>query len=161
MGNKIKMNVNEEMILRKSIQTDKGVIVINNMSQQFKQEMLQALVITISKNEDFDEKEIMLKLIDHCTNVEFEGDLFEAQYLSHEAQIITNEILIIFQELIEETYQLIKMALKQSKTEMLQKEILREKDEIVEEAEKIEDEKEKNLMQQKETTKKPPRRRKK
>ena len=130
MKEKIKVDLNEEKVLRLSVEMDEGVAVINNPTQAFRQEMVNKIVVCLTKNEDFDEKQMMLDLINHCTNVEFEGDIFEAVYLSHEVQMITNEVLIIFQELVSEAYQLIQLALQQVKNERLQNEILDERKEI-------------------------------
>lgn len=140
MENKIKLNV-EEQILRISIPTDNGVIVINNPSDKLKNELIGLLVNCIVENKDFDERKLMQDLIDNCTNVEFEGDIFEATNLTHEAKMITNEILIIFQEIIAESYQVIKLAMQQAKNEMLENEILDEKNEIIEKAKEIQEEK--------------------
>lgn len=140
MENKIKLNV-EEQILRISIPTDNGVIVVNNPSDKLKNELVALLVNCIVENKDFDERKLMQDLIDNCTNVEFEGDIFEATNLTHEAKMITNEILIIFQEIIAEAYQIIKLAMQQTKNEMLQNEILDEKNEIIEKAKEIQEEK--------------------
>lgn len=140
MENKIKLNV-EEQILRISIPTDNGVIVVNNPSDKLKNELVGLLVNCIVENKDFDERKLMQDLIDDCTNVEFEGDIFEATNLTHEAKMITNEILMIFQEIMAEAYQIIKIAMQQAKNEMLQNEILDEKDKIIEKAKEIQEEK--------------------
>lgn len=138
MENKIKINVEEE-ILRISIPTDNGVIVVNNPSDKLKNELVALLVNCIVENKDFDERKIMQDLIDNCTNVEFEGDIFEATNLTHEAKMVTNEILIIFQEIIAEAYQVIKLAMQQAKNEMLQNEILDEKNEVIEKTKEIQE----------------------
>lgn len=140
MENKIKLNV-EEKILRISIPTDNGTIVVNNPSDKLKNELVGLLVNCIVENKDFDERELMQDLIDDCTNVEFEGDIFEATNLTHEAKMITNEILMIFQEIMAEAYQIIKIAMQQAKNEILQNEILDEKDKIIEKAKEIQEEK--------------------
>lgn len=140
MENKIKLNA-EEKILRISIPTDNGTIVVNNPSDKLKNELVGLLVNCIVENKDFDERKLMQDLIDNCTNVEFEGDIFEATNLTHEAKMITNEILIIFQEIMAEAYQIIKIAMQQAKNEMLQNEILDEKDKIIEKAKEIQEEK--------------------
>ena len=140
MENKIKLNV-EEKILRISIPTDNGTIVVNNPSDKLKNELVSLLVNCIVENKDFDERKLMQDLIDDCTNVEFEGDIFEATNLTHEAKMITNEILMIFQEIMAEAYQIIKIAMQQAKNEMLQNEILDEKDKIIEKAKEIQEEK--------------------
>ena len=140
MENKIKLNV-EEKILRISIPTDNGTIVVNNPSDKLKNELVGLLVNCIVENKDFDERKLMQDLIDNCTNVEFEGDIFEATNLTHEAKMITNEILMIFQEIMAEAYQIIKIAMQQAKNEMLQNEILDEKDKIIEKAKEIQEEK--------------------
>ena len=147
MENKIKLNV-EEKILRISIPTDNGVIVVNNPSNKLKNELVGLLVNCIVENKDFDERKIMQDLIDNCTNVEFEGDIFEATNLTHEAKMITNEILIIFQEIIAESYQVIKLAMQQAKNEMLENEILDEKNEIIEKAKEIQKEKTEEIKEE-------------
>lgn len=147
MENKIKLNV-EEQILRISIPTDNGVIVVNNPSDKLKNELVALLVNCIVENKDFDERKLMQDLIDNCTNVEFEGDIFEATNLTHEAKMITNEILIIFQEIIAEAYQIIKLAMQQTKNEMLQNEILDEKNEIIEKAKEIQEEKAEEIKEE-------------
>ena len=147
MENKIKLNV-EEQILRISIPTDNGVIVVNNPSDKLKNELVGLLVNCIVENKDFDERKLMQDLIDNCTNVEFEGDIFEATNLTHEAKMITNEILIIFQEIIAEAYQVIKLAMQQAKNEMLQNEILDEKDKIIEKAKEIQEEKAEEIKEE-------------
>ena len=138
MENKIKLNV-EEKVLRISIPTDNGVIVVNNPSDKLKNELVGLLVNCIVENKDFDERKLMQDLIDNCTNVEFEGDIFEATNLTHEAKMVTNEILIIFQEIMAEAYQIIKIAMQQAKNEMIQNEILDEKNEIIEKAKEIQE----------------------
>lgn len=140
MENKIKLNV-EKKILRISIPTDNGTVVVNNPSDKLKNELVGLLVNCIVENKDFDERKLMQDLIDDCTNVEFEGDIFEATNLTHEAKMITNEILMIFQEIMAEAYQIIKIAMQQAKNEMLQNEILDEKDKIIEKAKEIQEEK--------------------
>ena len=140
MENKVKLNV-EEKVLRISIPTDNGVIVVNNPSDKLKNELVGLLVNCIVENKDFDERKLMQDLIDDCTNVEFEGDIFESTNLTHEAKMITNEILMIFQEIMAEAYQIIKIAMQQAKNEMLQNEILDEKDKIIEKAKEIQEEK--------------------
>ena len=140
MENKVKLNV-EEKVLRISIPTDNGTIVVNNPSDKLKNELVSLLVNCIVENKDFDERKLMQDLIDDCTNVEFEGDIFEATNLTHEAKMITNEILMIFQEIMAEAYQIIKIAMQQAKNEMLQNEILDEKDKIIKKTKEIQEEK--------------------
>ena len=140
MENKIKLNV-EKKILRISIPTENGTVVVNNPSDKLKNELVGLLVNCIVENKDFDERKLMQDLIDDCTNVEFEGDIFESTNLTHEAKMITNEILMIFQEIMAEAYQIIKIAMQQAKNEMLQNEILDEKDKIIEKAKEIQEEK--------------------
>ena len=145
---KIKVKV-EENILRLSIPSENGTIVINNPTQNYKKELLGMIVDLITEKKDFDEKKIMSDLINHCTNVEFEGDIFESTNLSHEAQVISNEILIIFQEIVSEAYQLLQLAIQQAKGEMLQDEILKEKDNVLDIVEKIQNEKETEIVENK------------
>ena len=147
MENKIKLNV-EEKILRISIPTDNGTIVVNNPSDKLKNELVSLLVNCIVENKDFDDRKLMQDLIDDCTNVEFEGDIFESTNLTHEAKMITNEILMIFQEIMAEAYQIIKIAMQQAKNEMLQNEILDEKDKIIEKAKEIQEEKTEEIKEE-------------
>ena len=147
MENKVKLNV-EEKVLRISIPTDNGTIVVNNPSDKLKNELVSLLVNCIVENKDFDERKLMQDLIDDCTNVEFEGDIFEATNLTHEAKMITNEILMIFQEIMAEAYQIIKIAMQQAKNEMLQNEILDEKDKIIEKAKEIQEEKTEEIKEE-------------
>lgn len=147
MENKIKLNV-EKKILRISIPTDNGTIVVNNPSDKLKNELVGLLVNCIVENKDFDERKLMQDLIDDCTNVEFEGDIFESTNLTHEAKMITNEILMIFQEIMAEAYQIIKIAMQQAKNEMLQNEILDEKDKIIEKAKEIQEEKTEEIKEE-------------
>jgi hypothetical protein len=159
MEKKIKMIAEEKKVLRISVPTDNGTAVVNNPSESFKDELLKTLVNSLTKNEDFDEKKIMLDLINHCTNVEFEGDIFKVEHLTHEAKIITNEIFIIFQEIIQEAYQVLRLAMQQAKNEMIQKEILDEKDNMLKMAEKVKKE-EKEEIEIPKVVKKPQRSRK-
>lgn len=154
MKNKIRVNVNDKDILRLSIPTENGKIIINNPSKKIKNDIINELVTLLSENKEIDEKEILLKLINHCTNVEFDGDIFETENLSHEAQMIINEMTSIFQEIISEAYQVIKLAMQQIKNDVLQKEVLNEKDNILEIAEKRKEEKE-LIETQKRVVKKP------
>lgn len=130
MENKIKVNAEVEE-LRLSIPTDKGTIVINNPKGELKNEMIKYMVECTMRNQEFDEKKIILELIDECTNVEFDMNIFDAVNLSHEAQMITNEILIIFQEIIGEASQVVRLVLQQTKNELEQKEIIEENKKIV------------------------------
>lgn len=141
MKERVKINLDEK-VLRLEVPTNNGLVIVNEPSQNLKKELINMLVLCITENKDFDEKKIMLDLINDCTNADFDGDIFEVTNLSHAAQMITNEILIIFQEILSETYQMIKMAMQQAKNEMLQNEILKEKDEIIEKAEEIQNKKE-------------------
>lgn len=141
MKERVKINLDEK-VLRLEVPTNNGLVVVNEPSQNLKKELINMLILCITENKDFDEKKIMLDLINDCTNADFDGDIFEVTNLSHEAQMITNEVLIIFQEILSETYQIIKMAMQQTKNEMLQNEILKEKDEIIEKAEDIQNKKE-------------------
>lgn len=129
MENKIRINAEVE-VLRLSIPSNKGTLVVNNPKIELKNEMIKYLVNCMIEDKDIDEKRIMLELIDKCTNVEFDMDIFEAKNLSHEAQMITNEILIIFQEIVGEAGQVVRLVLQQTKNEMEQKEIVEENKEM-------------------------------
>jgi hypothetical protein len=138
---RIKVNVEKEVV-RLSIPSDNGTIVINEPSQNLKDKLVKELGLKVTKQEDINEKEIMLLLIEKCTNVEFDGDIFEAKNLSHEAQMIVNEILIIFEEIIALVHQVLRLTLQQAKNEMLQNKIIEEKDEMIEQVEeKVEEKK--------------------
>lgn len=143
MENKIRVNAEKERVLRLSIPSDNGIIVINELSLNTRNDLVKEIAMAITENKEIDEKAILRKMIDECTNVEFDKDLFEVEYLSHEAQMISNELIIMFQEIIGEAYQVLKLTLQQAKNEMLQNEILKEKDEIAENIHRIEEETEK------------------
>lgn len=162
MENKIRIKV-DERDLRLSIPSENGTIIINNPTQDFRKKSVGVIVDLMTEKKDFDEKQMMLDLINHCTNVEFDGDLFEATNLSHEAQMISNEILIIFQEIIAEAYQLLQLAMHQVKGEMLQNEILKEKEDALKINEEIQEQKKENAtkitkINEKKNIKKPGRR---
>lgn len=159
MEKKIKVNA-EKNKQRLTIPTDNGIIIIENPSQELKNELIDELAQTIMKNEDFDERKMMLRLIDDCTNVEFNKDVFEVEYLSHEAKMITNEILLIFQEIISEAYQIINLVLQQIKNEELQNELLEEKNKIEKMVIEKENEEEEIVKEVKREVRKPQRRRK-
>lgn len=159
MEKKIKVNV-EKNKQRLTIPTDNGIIIIENPSQKLRNELIDELAQTIMKNEDFDERKMMLRLIDDCTNVEFNKDVFEVEYLSHEAKMITNEILLIFQEIISEAYQIINLVLQQIKNEELQNELLEEKNKIEKMVIEKENEEEEIVKEVKREVRKPQRRRK-
>ena len=159
MEKKIKVNV-EKNKQRLTIPTDNGIIIIENPSQELRNELIDELAQTIMKNEDFDERKMMLRLIDDCTNVEFDKNVFEAEYLSHEAKMITNEILLIFQEIISEAYQIINLVLQQIKNEELQNELLEEKNKIEKMVIEKENEEEEIVKEVKREVRKPQRRRK-
>lgn len=156
MENKIKIKVEEE-VLRLSIPTENGMIVINEPSKKFKSDLVNSMVTLLADGKDVDDKQVMLDLINHCTNVEFDGDIFESTNLSHEAQMIVNEIISIFQDIVAEACQLVKLAMQQAKNEALQNEIIKEKDvieEIIEERKVKEEVKE---IKEKRNVKKPSR----
>ena len=134
MKEKIKVNV-EVKKERLSIPTDRGTIVVNNPSDEFKNDTIKYMVECILEDKDFDEKKIMLDLIDNCTNVEFDMNIFEAKNLSHEAQMITNEILLLFQEIVEESGQVVKLILQQTKNELMREEVREENKELAEKTE--------------------------
>ena len=159
MEKKIKINV-EKNKQRLTIPTDNGIIIIENPSQELRNELIDELAQTVMKNEDFDERKMMLRLIDDCTNVEFDKNVFEVEYLSHEAKMITNEILLIFQEIISEAYQIINLVLQQIKNEELQNELLEEKNKIEKMVIEKENEEEEIVKEVKREVRKPQRRRK-
>ena len=129
MENKITIKV-EEKILRLSIPTENGIIVINEPSKEFKTTITNSMVVLLAEGKDIDDKQIILDLINHCTNVEFDGDIFASTNLSHETQMVVNEVISIFQDIVAEACQLVKLAMQQAKNEALQNEIIKEKNEI-------------------------------
>ncbi len=131
MKNKIKVNAEVEE-LRLSIPTSDGTIVVRNPKGDFKNEVIKYMVDCIIMDNELDERKIMLDLIDHCTNVEFDMDIFEAVNLSHMAQLVTNEVLLIFQEITEEAGQVVRLVVQQTKNELEQKEILDESRKMLE-----------------------------
>lgn len=137
-----KIKVNAEVVKeRLNIPTDRGVIVVNNPNDEFKNDIIKYMVSCILEDRDFDERKIMLDLIDNCTNVEFDMDIFEVKNLSHEAKMITNEILIIFQEIVEEAGQVVKLILQQTKNELEQKEVEEENKKLLNQIEEMVEEK--------------------
>ena len=124
MDNKIKLNAEKRVEPRLTIPYKGQNIIVNEPSDTVRGEMIETLVRLITENKDFDEKEMLNKLINYCTNVEFDKDVFEVVELSHEAKMITNEVLMIFQEIIGESYQVINLMLQQIKNEELQNKLL-------------------------------------
>ena len=137
MADRIKVNAEVE-VERLSIPSNNGTIVVKNPKGEFKNDMIKYLVNYMMKDEEIDERKVMLELIDHCTNVEFDMDIFEARTLSHEAQMITNEILIIFQEIIGEAGQVVRLVLQQTKNEIEQREIVAENKDMMKKVEENE-----------------------
>lgn len=137
MNNKIKINAEVEE-LRLSIPTNDGTIVVRNPKGDFKNEVIKYMVDCIIMDNELDEKKIMLDLIDHCTNVEFDMDIFKAVNLSHTAQMITNEILLIFQEMVSEASQVVMLVVQQTKNELKQREIIEENNEMLKDLKKEE-----------------------
>ena len=127
---KIKVNA-EQNKKRLEIPTDNGTIIIENPNSEFKNEIIKYMVTCIMDDIELDERKILLDLIDNCTNVEFDKDIFEAVNLSHEAQMITNEVLIIFQEIVGEAGQVVRLILQQTKNELEQKEIIEENNKVL------------------------------
>lgn len=165
MDNKIKLNAEKRVEPRLTIPYEGNLIIVNEPSENFTKEMITELMELITENKNFDEKKMLRSLIDHCTNVEFDKDVFEVEHLSHEAKMVTNEILIIFQEIIEETNQLMKILMQQIKNDALQEDIIKEKNKMVEEIKNIEENTEKKdvikKVEEVRVTRKPQRRRKK
>lgn len=151
---KVKVKVNKQE-LRLQIPCEDGLIVINEIHPQLKQEILGILTSALQDGKDFDEKKIFMDIVNKCTNVEFDGDIFEEQYVTHEVQMLVNEIFIMIQELIQEAYQILRMVLQEAKNEITQKELLKEKDELVEIAES---EEKQNIEVRKDVRKPRPRR---
>lgn len=162
---KIKIQTEKKSEPRLTIPYDGQTLIVNDATETFKNEMMQEIMVTITENKEFNEGEMLLRLINHCTNVEFDKNVLEVQNLTHEAKLITNEVLIIFQEIIGETYQLIQIFLEQTRNNMKQKEILEKKDELEKVVDKmakeeVEKEEEEKVIDIK-VARKPQRRRKK
>jgi hypothetical protein len=163
MSNKIIIRAEKKAEPRLTIQYEGNILVVNEPDENLKNKMIEDMMKSIVESKDFDEKKMLLDLIDHCTNVEFDKNVLEVVHLSHEAKMITNEILLIFQEIIEEAYQLMKVILQQTKNDLLQEEILEEKNKIMKKAEeeKVEEVREERIEEEKVAKRKPQRRRKK
>ena len=125
MENKIKVKV-QKQDLRLQIPYEDGVIIINEIHPQLKDSLLQEIIEVLNKKKELDEKQIFLTIVDKCTNVEFDGDIFVEQYVSHEIQMLINEIMIMIQEVIQEAYQILRLVLQQAKNEIVAKEVINE-----------------------------------
>lgn len=138
MENKIKVKV-QKQDLRLQIPYEDGVIIINEIHPQLKDSLLQEIIEVLNKKKELDEKQIFLTIVDKCTNVEFDGDIFVEQYVSHEIQMLINEIMIMIQEVIQEAYQILRLVLQQAKNEIVAKEVINEVKTISVVEEKVEE----------------------
>ena len=138
MENKIKVKV-QKQDLRLQIPYEDGVIIINEIHPQLKDSLLQEIIEVLNKKKELDERQIFLTIVDKCTNVEFDGDIFVEQYVSHEIQMLINEIMIMIQEVIQEAYQILRLVLQQAKNEIVAKEVINEVKTISVVEEKVEE----------------------
>lgn len=140
---KIKISNLEKQEVRRVIPYNGEEIIIIEVPINLKQKVTQILINAIQKDEDFSERDIYLELIDRCSNIEFEGDIFEVENPVHEVKILLDEFILMFQEMLEEVYSIISLALQEGKNELLKNKIIEERDEIV----KIANEFEKNKQE--------------
>lgn len=147
---KVKVQKNE---LRLQIPYEDGMIIINEIHPQLKQELLTVIVDILQNGKDFDEKKLFMDIVNKCTNVEFDGDIFEIEYVSHEVQMLVNEIMIMIQEVIQEAYQILRLALQQFKNELEEKEVLEGKNGLVKLVEYEKKKEEEALVEKKEVKK--------
>ena len=137
---KIRINAEKNME-RLRIPYGDQMIIVKEASNELKKEILDEIIAAAeSEDKEIDEKEIFNKLVNECTNIEFEGNIFEVKQLNHVGQLIVNEITLMINEIIEETYQIMKMAIQKTKQDSMESEIKIESSEI----KKIVEEKEPN-----------------
>ena len=92
----------EKEILRKAIPYGDEVIVINELSEKQKLELINEIQKDLINNKKIDERKFMLDIINKCTNIEFDKDVFEVEEPTYEATIIIGEVTLMFLELVEE-----------------------------------------------------------
>lgn len=143
---KVKISNLEKQEIRRVIPYNGEEIIIIEVPINLKQKVTQILVNAIQKDEDFNERDIYLELIDRCSNVEFEGDIFEVGNPIHEVKILLDEFILMFQEMLEEVYSIISLALQEGKNELLKNKIIEERDEIVKLANEIEESEKESIV---------------
>ena len=92
----------EKEVLRKAIPYGDEVIVINELSERQKLEIINEMQKELTANKKIDERKFMLDIIEKCTNVEFDKDIFEVEEPTYEATIIIGEVTLMFLELVDE-----------------------------------------------------------
>ena len=92
----------EKEVLRKAIPYGDEVIVINELSERQKLEIINEMQKELTANKKIDERKFMLDIIERCTNVEFDKDIFEVEEPTYEATIIIGEVTLMFLELVDE-----------------------------------------------------------
>jgi hypothetical protein len=92
----------EKEVLRKAIPYGDEVIVINELSERQKLEIINEMQKKLALDEKIDERKFMLDIIDKCTNVEFDKNIFEVEEPTYEATIIIGEVTLMFLELVDE-----------------------------------------------------------
>ena len=92
----------EKEVLRKAIPYGDEVIVINELSERQKLEIINEMQKELIANKKIDERKFMLDIIEKCTNVEFDKDIFEVEEPTYEATIIIGEVTLMFLELVDE-----------------------------------------------------------
>lgn len=133
----------EKEVLRKAIPYGDEVIVINELSERQKLEIINEMQKELIANKKIDERKFILDIIDKCTNVEFDKDIFEVEEPTYEATIIIGEVTLMFLELVDEQKIYTNIQLKvNGNTKKEVKEEIKEEVEIkeVEEEEEIKEE---------------------
>ena len=92
----------EKEVLRKAIPYGDEVIVINELSERQKLEIINEIQKELIANKKIDERKFILDIINKCTNVEFDKDIFEIEEPTYEATIIIGEVTLMFLELVDE-----------------------------------------------------------
>ena len=92
----------EKETIRRTIPYGDEVIIINELSERQKLELINEIQKDLVNNKKIDERKFMLNIIDKCTNVTFDKDVFEVEEPTYEVTIIIGEITLMFLELVDE-----------------------------------------------------------
>ena len=128
----------EKEVLRKAIPYGDEVIVINELSERQKIELINELQKDLATDNKINERKFMLNIIDKCTNVVFDKDIFEVADPTYEVAMIIGEVTLMFLEIVEEQrlYANIQLKINGNKKEEPKKEEVKE--EVKEEPKKEE-----------------------
>lgn len=130
---KIKMEQLEKLDIRKTIPYGDDEIVILNLPQHLKEEVLDMIDESMKTEEDIDDKGIVLKVIDKCTNVDFgEADIFSVINPSHELEMIVLEVNLMLQECLDEYLLMLQSYLLAEKNKLTKEDVLEDVKEIEE-----------------------------